>query len=59
MFGSLTTELDKISPRFSIRADQIRIIRTPSEFYNTLKVGHHLYGFTRSSNLVKGQDFTG
>jgi hypothetical protein len=32
------TELDRLAPSFDIRGEQIRIIRTPAEFYETLKV---------------------
>jgi hypothetical protein len=38
VFGSLMTELDKISPRFEIQASQIEILPGPVEFYATLKV---------------------
>ncbi|KAK7532703.1 hypothetical protein IWX49DRAFT_625407 [Phyllosticta citricarpa] len=37
LLGSLTTELDKISPRFEVQPEQIEILKTPSEFYETLK----------------------
>lgn len=44
MLGTLTGELDKLAPRFEIRANQIRILRAPEEFYETLKViGWFLY----------------
>lgn len=33
-----TNELDKLSPRFGVSADSIEILRSPSEFYETLKV---------------------
>jgi CDP-diacylglycerol--glycerol-3-phosphate 3-phosphatidyltransferase len=36
--GILTAELDKLAPRFEIQSSKIRIIRTPSDFYSTLKV---------------------
>ena len=35
--ASITSELDKISPRFDVSADCIEIIRSPTEFYETLK----------------------
>ncbi|KAL1303890.1 hypothetical protein AAFC00_000344 [Neodothiora populina] len=35
--GGLTSELDKLSPRFDVNASQIRILKDPSEFYETLK----------------------
>lgn len=31
-------ELDRLAPSFDVRGDQIQIIRTPTEFYETLKV---------------------
>ena len=33
-----TGELDKLSPRFDISADSIQILKSPAEFYETLKV---------------------
>jgi CDP-diacylglycerol--glycerol-3-phosphate 3-phosphatidyltransferase len=39
MLGTFTTELDRISPRFDIQGSQVQILRSPSEFYETLKVG--------------------
>jgi hypothetical protein len=38
MLGTLTGELDKLAPRFEIRASQIQILQAPDEFYSTLKV---------------------
>lgn len=40
MLATITTDLDKIAPRFEIQPDQIEILQTPAEFYQTLKVGH-------------------
>lgn len=37
--GGLTTELDRIAPRFEISASNIDILDSPSSFYETLKVG--------------------
>lgn len=37
LLASITSELDKLSPRFDVSADSIEIIRSPSEFYETLK----------------------
>ncbi|KAM3080992.1 CDP-diacylglycerol--glycerol-3-phosphate 3-phosphatidyltransferase [Clarireedia jacksonii] len=42
MLGAFTTECDKIAPRFEVEASQIQILRTPSEFYDTLKVRDYL-----------------
>lgn len=38
MLATITTDLDKIAPRFEIQPEQITIIQTPAEFYSTLKV---------------------
>lgn len=35
---ALTDELDRLAPRFDVEASQIKILETPSEFYETLKV---------------------
>lgn len=40
-FGAFTNELDRIAPRFEIHGSQIKILRTPAEFYETLKVWKH------------------
>ena len=66
--GGLTSELDKISPRFDVDASQITILKDPSEFYETLKASPVLYlnirfslvmflswKSTFSSDIVKGQ----
>ena len=37
--SEFTEELDAIAPRFDIKGEQIRVLRTPAEFYETLKVG--------------------
>jgi CDP-diacylglycerol--glycerol-3-phosphate 3-phosphatidyltransferase len=37
------TELDRLAPSFDVRGEQIQIIRTPAEFYETLKVGSTRY----------------
>jgi hypothetical protein len=39
MLATITTDLDKIAPRFELEPEQITIIQTPAEFYQTLKVG--------------------
>ena len=39
MLATITTDLDRIAPRFEMQPDQITIIQTPAEFYETLKVG--------------------
>jgi CDP-diacylglycerol--glycerol-3-phosphate 3-phosphatidyltransferase len=42
MLGAFTNECDKIAPRFDVEASQIQILRTPAEFYDTLKVREYL-----------------
>lgn len=39
MLVPLANELDRIAPYFDIKGSQIRIIKTPADFYETLKVG--------------------
>lgn len=39
VLSGFTEELDKIAPRFDIKGEQIQVLRTPEEFYETLKVG--------------------
>ena len=36
--ASVTSELDKLSPRFDVPAGSIEVLKSPSEFYETLKV---------------------
>lgn len=38
MLATITTDFDKIAPRFELQPDQIQILKTPAEFYETLKV---------------------
>jgi hypothetical protein len=46
ILGSVTSELDKISPRFEVDPSRIQILQSPSEFYETLKVSL-LFSFIR------------
>ena len=39
MLATITTDLDKIAPKFEMQPEQITIIQSPAEFYETLKVG--------------------
>jgi hypothetical protein len=39
VFGGLTNELDKLSPRIEVQPDQIEILKSPEQFYESLKVG--------------------
>jgi hypothetical protein len=43
MLTAITSDLDKLAPKFEIDPDQITIIQTPAEFYETLKVGLALF----------------
>lgn len=43
MLAPFVNELDKIAPSVDLHGDQIRIIQTPSEFYEALKVGSLLF----------------
>ncbi|ESZ94992.1 hypothetical protein SBOR_4612 [Sclerotinia borealis F-4128] len=38
ILGAFTNECDKIAPKFEVHGSQIQILRTPSEFYETLKI---------------------
>lgn len=37
VLAAITTELDRIAPRIDIRADQIKVLQGPEQFYETLK----------------------
>lgn len=37
LLGAFTDELDKIAPRFDIEGSQVKVIRSPADFYKTLK----------------------
>ncbi|KAH6611596.1 phosphatidylserine synthase [Trichoderma cornu-damae] len=37
LLAPLVSELDRMAPSFDVRAEQIRILKTPAEFYETLK----------------------
>jgi hypothetical protein len=50
--GSVTSELDKLSPRFEIQPFQIQILKSPTEFYDTLKVRSDIISFTFSPIIV-------
>lgn len=38
LLAPFVQELDRAAPSFDLHGDQIQILRTPSEFYETLKV---------------------
>jgi CDP-diacylglycerol--glycerol-3-phosphate 3-phosphatidyltransferase len=46
MLAPFANELDKIAPSFDINGSQIRVIQTPVDFYETLKVRHARQPFT-------------
>lgn len=37
MLAPFTNELDKVAPSFRIHGSQIQVIKTPTDFYETLK----------------------
>ncbi|KAI9818498.1 MAG: CDP-diacylglycerol--glycerol-3-phosphate 3-phosphatidyltransferase [Pycnora praestabilis] len=37
VLGGLTNELDRLAPRFEVHGTQIRVLESPSEFFETLK----------------------
>lgn len=41
-FGGLTVELDRVTPRFEVDASQIKILDSPSAFYDAIKVSFWL-----------------
>lgn len=48
MLATITSDLDRIAPRFEMFPEQIEIIQTPAEFYQTLKVGRPFIFFFSS-----------
>ncbi len=38
MLAPFVTELDKLAPSIDLQGDQIQVLKTPSDFYETLKV---------------------
>ena len=56
MLGAFTSELDRIAPKFEIRGSQIQILRTPSEFYETLKVCYNMKSGDGIVLMETGQD---
>ena len=38
MLVPFVTELDKLAPSIDLQGDQIQVLKTPSDFYETLKV---------------------
>jgi len=43
MLGTITADLDRIAPRFEINDEDILILKTPTEFYETLKVRYFCF----------------
>jgi hypothetical protein len=56
MLGAFTNELDKIAPKFEIHGSQIQVLRSPSEFYETLKVGDMVDLSDGQRLMVAGQN---
>lgn len=52
MLATITTDLDKIAPRFEIEPEHIQIIKTPAEFYETLKVGSSLHSSSPIQDFI-------
>ena len=42
MLAPFVSELDQMAPSFDLKGEQIRIIKTPTDFYETLKVRDNL-----------------
>jgi hypothetical protein len=56
MLGAFTSELDRIAPKFEIQGSQIQILRTPSEFYEMLKVRSSVWSDEEYVLMEVGQD---
>ena len=56
MLGAFTNELDRIAPKFEIHGSQINILRSPAEFYETLKVGKISYAVLGQRLMETDQD---
>ncbi|CZS93801.1 probable phosphatidylglycerophosphate synthase PEL1 [Rhynchosporium agropyri] len=59
MLGAFMNELDKIAPKFEIQGSQIDILRSPAEFYETLKVRLiptlHMQKMGSADGMITGQ----
>ncbi|KAI9646731.1 CDP-diacylglycerol--glycerol-3-phosphate 3-phosphatidyltransferase [Ciborinia camelliae] len=51
ILGAFTNECDKIAPKFEVHGSQIQILRTPSEFYETLKISTLQQALRANPNL--------
>lgn len=59
VLAAFTEELDRIAPRFDIKGEQVTVLRTPEEFYETLKVRGRetsLNGWMGDADGWAGQD---
>lgn len=54
LLAPFVSELDRMAPSFDIRGDQIRILKTPTEFYETLKVRCALHGGEMEGKTIVG-----
>lgn len=43
MLATINTDLDKIAPKFEVQPEQIQILKTPAQFYETLKVSSLIF----------------
>jgi CDP-diacylglycerol--glycerol-3-phosphate 3-phosphatidyltransferase len=41
MLAPFVGELDRVAPSFRINGSRVKVLETPTEFYETLKVGSH------------------
>lgn len=48
----IVSELDRMAPSFDLRGENIRVIKTPAEFYETLKVQHYRRLPIRNQDVV-------
>jgi hypothetical protein len=57
--ANVTTQIDRVSPRFEVDPSAINILNSPAAFYETLKVLQMLYPCKNSSKSVSGQNQKG
>lgn len=51
----IVSELDRLAPSFDVDHESIRILQTPAEFYETLKVLHDAPGLEQRVNGPESQ----
>ena len=52
MLAPFVTELDKLAPSIDLRGDQIQILKTPSDFYEALKVRNMAISLLRMMDMA-------